>query len=652
MTVIPAWDLEPATQALVRRNPLHGNPLASREDLRRAVGDLVAPVLSWASGSGARVRLGVGGADHDAAAVEMESLVRPLWGVAPLLAGGGTFASAGLWVRGIEAGTDPAHPEYWGDVGRYDQRMVEMAGLAFALLLAPGTFWDPLPPEAKDRAERWMLSINDRSMPDTNWLFFRVLTNLALRSLGRRWSEEATRDALGRIDGFHVADGYYRDGRAYQLDYYTPMAMHFYGLMVARLASDRFPDHASRFRDRARAFAQDFQHWFADDGAAVPFGRSMTYRFAQGAFWAACAWAGEEVLPWGRVKGLLLRHLRWWAGQPIAERDGVLSIGYAYPNLLVSETYNAPGSPYWALKPFLVLALPDDHPFWAAAEEGPEALPGGRVLAAAGGFAMRRGPGDAVVLTGGQDGRRYRGHDAKYGRFAYSSAFAFSVQSEARGPDRPALSAVDNGMMASRDGLAWTSRAGITEAGIEGGMAWGRWRPDDRLVVDTWLDFAGPGWHVRLHRIETDAPLQLAEGGFAVDGTGVGYVSPDDWPRFAPGPAFVRTRSAISGLLDLSGSRVGTVVRAAPNTNLRFPRTVFPRLVGMVPAGRSWLATAAFAVPDPSAAVSTPELPDAMRALIARDGLDPAAFRSRRSARPVLRPLARRMVRRLSLGWR
>ena len=54
--------------------------------------------------------------------------------------------------------------------------------------------------------------------------------------------------------------------------------------------------------------------------------------------------------------------------QPIFDNGGILTVGYTYPNLLMSETYNAPGSPYWALKAFVFLALPDDHPFWQADE--------------------------------------------------------------------------------------------------------------------------------------------------------------------------------------------------------------------------------------------------------------------------------------------
>lgn len=42
------------------------------------------------------------------------------------------------------------------------------------------------------------------------------------------------------------------------------------------------------------------------------------------------------------------------------------TIGYCYPQMYMAERYNAPGSPYWGMKSFLLLALPDDHPFWIA----------------------------------------------------------------------------------------------------------------------------------------------------------------------------------------------------------------------------------------------------------------------------------------------
>ena len=73
-------------------------------------------------------------------------------------------------------------------------------------------------------------------------------------------------------------------------------------------------------------------------GAAIPFGRSLTYRFACGAFFAALAVAEVSDMPAplssaGAVKGFLLRHMRWWAthSDDIFCSDGTMNIGYLYP---------------------------------------------------------------------------------------------------------------------------------------------------------------------------------------------------------------------------------------------------------------------------------------------------------------------------------
>ncbi|TCT31737.1 DUF2264 domain-containing protein [Martelella mediterranea] len=615
------WDRQPLVRQMAECNPMSGNPLKSRADLQDAVMALFRPLQPWYSEGSARLRLSVSAAHYDDTAAEMEAFVRPLWGIVPLVTGNYSFPETKLFTEGLAHGMDPNHQEFWGEPDDFDQRLVETAGIALALLLAPETFWAPLPEPAKDKVERWLLQINEREVPDNNWLFFRVLVNLGLRNVGRQWSEEAVRAALERIETYYLGDGYYRDGKWGHRDYYLPMALHFYGLMIAKCAGDVFPEYAGRYRERARLFAQDFQHWFADDGAAVPYGRSLTYRFAEGAFWAACAFADEEVLPWGRVKGLLLRHLRWWSKMPIADRDGVLSVGYAYPNLLMSESYNAPGSPYWGLKIFLVLALDESHPFWAAEEEPPEALPGGRVFAPSAGFAMRRAPGDAVMLTGGQDGREHRLHDAKYARFAYSSAFGFSVQCDMTSPDRPDCSAVDSGIAISRDGRTYISRAVITEEGADRGMVWGVWQPDDRLRIESWMDFAGEGWHVRLHRIDTMDRLFLSESGFSVDRTGEDKPGFGDGLSAVTGCARVATPTQTTAIVDLSSARAGEIIRAAPNTNIRFPRTLFPRLFGELPAGEHFIATAVYGVTKRVDTLPPVSVPDTIRAFCAENGV-------------------------------
>jgi hypothetical protein len=73
-------------------------------------------------------------------------------------------------------------------------------------------------------------------------------------------------------------------------------------------------------------------------GAAIPFGRSLTYRFSCGGYFAALAIAGVSDMPAplgsaGAVKGFLFRHLRWWMAhsQDIFYPDGTMNIGYLYP---------------------------------------------------------------------------------------------------------------------------------------------------------------------------------------------------------------------------------------------------------------------------------------------------------------------------------
>ncbi len=61
-----------------------------------------------------------------------------------------------------------------------------------------------------------------------------------------------------------------------------------------------------------------------------------------GGFWGAVIMAGVTLpaapLTVGIVKGLLCRHLRYWAGKAdIFCPDGTLNIGFHYPNMYMSE---------------------------------------------------------------------------------------------------------------------------------------------------------------------------------------------------------------------------------------------------------------------------------------------------------------------------
>ncbi|MDP3179132.1 MAG: DUF2264 domain-containing protein, partial [Spirochaetaceae bacterium] len=348
--------------------PIAHNALRTRAEVESSLAQILEPLEGCFARSGSGIHAGNSSAHYDEVAALLEGFSRTLWGTGPLAAGGGSSPFIGRSVRALAAGTDPSGPGYWGSGGDRDQRYVEMASISLCLLIAPRSFWEPLSSGERDKLAAWLASINEVELPPTNWEFFRVLVNLALRRLGRAFSPSRLERGLAAIDELYRDDGWYVDETNY--DNYNPFAFHFYGLVYATLFGNEDPARCAIFRERSRLFARSYLPWFGSEGSSIPHGRSLAYRFAASAFWSACAFAGEEVLPWGALKGLVLRNLRWWFARPIFDGGGLLTIGYGYPNLLMAEQYISPGSPYWALKAYLVLALPEQHPFWTA-EEAP-----------------------------------------------------------------------------------------------------------------------------------------------------------------------------------------------------------------------------------------------------------------------------------------
>jgi hypothetical protein len=616
-----------------RANPMAGNPLVTKDDVRRAVVDLVEPIVPYLSPGGARTRLGSFGATFATRVAELEGYARPLWGITPLVAGGGTFAHWDRWVAGLAHGTDPAHEEYWGPCGEaIDQRMVEMAAIGFALAFVPEHLWDPLTGRQRDQVVEWLRGIERGEPAPNNWQFFRLLVQMGLERVGVAVDRDAQARSVALLDSYAVGDGWYTDGAGGNVDYYVPFAFHTYGLVLAASGlGDR--GAAARYVERARAFAPDFRHWFAPDGAAVPFGRSLTYRFAQGSFWGALALADVDALDWPIVRGLALRHLRWWSERPISDRDGVLSVGYGYDNRRMSETYNSAGSPYWCMKAFTMLAAPDDHPCWSGPEAEPD--PPAVVTLSQAGMVVGRDDGQTVALMAPAPGgwSFVEESDAKYQKLAFSSRFGFSGDFAQYG-----FLYITDSMLAVTDPATGARgvRTGTRLAVVDDDIAFARWSPLPGVTVDTAL-WGGAPWHLRVHRVVTDRALALSETGFALpwEPEGFGPERPDtadngciaatsEWG----GSTIVDLRSPEEGSRSRE-PRTGELRALSPNANLMHPHVVVPELVATVDAGTHLLACAvgashdAVAVqPDRSPAVPS-DLLDRVEAFAARPDPQP-----------------------------
>ncbi len=590
-------------------NEVRNNPLQTRQDLVRAAVQLITPLTGCLTPGKARLMLGHTGASYDEGIAGMEGFSRVLWALTPMLAGKCPEAEAlwALWKEGLIHGTDPGHEEYWGDIGPFDQRMVEMAVMGMALCLIPERFYHELTPVQQDNLYRWLDQINQHEMPKNNWQFFRILVNIGFMNVGRPVNEARLQSDLDDMEGHYVADGWYFD-KATQRDYYTLWAFHYYGLVYARVMDKLEPERAARFRERARLILPRFAGWFDREGRGLPYGRSMTYRFAQSSFFSACAIAGvtSDEIGWGELKGLLLRNLRFWFRQPIFDRDGVLTIGYGYPNLIMTEGYNAPGSPYWAMKVFAVLALPEEHPFWQAEEkryDPPAVLCDEQVRLLLTRDEQNR---QVVAYTAGNHAYEHMHEDEKYEKFAYSSKFAFSVVKEAGTLKKGAF---DSMLALKGDKDLWHGRSGCDSFSLSEKEVAFTWRPMDGVCIQSRIIPVGM-WHVRKHVITTDRPLEGAEAAFAIPRDMAGarlcdriptHCQADEASASAHGP------QGSTAIFAIRGYAQGEVIAPEANTNLMASRTVIPTLHAAIPEGTTTLVCAVFADADDKLPQAIPE---------------------------------------------
>jgi hypothetical protein len=405
------------------------------------------------------------------------------------------------------------------------------------------------------------------------------------------------------------------------MDYYSgSFAIQFLQLLYSKLAGDFDQQRADHYRERAQQFALDFVYYFDPDGRSIPFGRSMTYRFAMVGFWGALAFADvtpPAPLTWGMVKGILLRHFRWWATQEdMFNNDGTLTLGYSYANMYLTENYNSPGSPYWCCLSFVPLALPESHPFWAAEEEAyPTSISAVAALKYPKHIMVHRG-GHTFLLSSGQACHYpVKAIHAKYGKFAYSASFGYSVptggyQLEQHAPDSMLALSEDGGEV-------WQTRRVVEDARIEYRddvpILISTWKPWSDVEVETFLIPPVDGsehWHIRAHRVRTGRDLQTSEGAFAIYGcqSSNGRILPpfpDPSNLSAEGTlaeiqrALTVSSAGAVGIVGLqSTDRSGRLVLADPNSNLLHGRTLLPSLAADLKSGTEvWFVSAVFALP-------------------------------------------------------
>ena len=545
-----------------------------KHQLEQSLLAMLKPLKTRFSEEKAGLPLGGFAAGYGMKIAEMEGAMRLLWGLTPYWADNGKEAEEWKdhFLNCVRHGTDPDHPAYWGDIHDRDQKIVEIAALSCNLMMTPDVIWNHL--------ASWLYQANSAIVPDNNWHFFVVLANLALKKLKKPYSKERILQGIDRYESFYLDHGWYGDGNRPQKDYYISFGIHFYCLLYVYFMEKEDPERCEKYRNRAVEFLETFRYWFDDQGRALAYGRSMTYRFAQAAFFSACIVVLKENCPRrGELKHLLRLHMEHWMAQPIFDNGGVLTVGYHYPNLLMSEGYNSPGSPYWAFKTFFPLALADDDSFWSEKEVEPVWKP--IITIPECNMVITHEPGQAFALTAGQYPAVVQSHSAaKYSKFAYSTVFGFSVP---RSTQRLYEVAPDN-MLAFEAYGVWFVRKQCSQYQIADGKVTCTWSPLEGITVETRLIPTEHGY-TGIHQINTAISCKINLGGFSYPVTAAMKTQEDSTSAKAGDS---NGYSQISMELTCSRQPVetkGQVINAAPNVNLMYPLTKIPSVTASLKPG-------------------------------------------------------------------
>ncbi len=551
--------------------------LEDKKDAQRLLIALIRPLIKYMDPAGSRFNLSGRGSTYSEEIRGMEAFCRPLWGLVPFWMGGGRQEEIErIYQRGLVSGTDPESPGFWGELSDSNQMFVEMAPIAFALIATPEILWDSLSDIQKENLASWLYKINYYKCPECNWVFFRIFVNTALKLRGKKYNSSILEKDKAFIETNYLGKGWYKDGKTGRVDYYSAFAMSFYSLLLSFFTGDCFEEE----KKRAGLFLRDYILWFDEKGGAIPYGRSLTYRFAQSAFISCAVISHVDTVPLGILKGIINRNIRYFLEKDIFTSDGVLEVGYAYSNSIMGEKYNAPGSPYWALKTFLFLSLGDDDEYWKVKEEPFPVKNETRFMEEGKMIVHNRGFDSSLYTPAFYDMNNLGHFQEKYFKFVYSTAFPFSCLNS---PDSLETMAPDSTLaIKGFDGIILTKykakafEISETEIVIE-------WSPIIGINIKTTVTVTPLG-HIRKESIENayDIPLEAYETGFAMQ-SGLlfeknGFIS-------------VKNREYTQTLKCLDGKGSGYLIKAYPNTNILYKNTVIPSICYSLNKGMNYFET-------------------------------------------------------------
>jgi hypothetical protein len=284
------------------------------------------------------------------------------------LADGRTLDLVEILRRGLTVGTDAGSAEYWGEVGHYDQRIVEAADVALTIWLTRDILWKRLKQSEQEQIERWLALAATRNVPDNNWHLFPTFVSLVLHELGVSVDLAPARQHYERLKTFYRGEGWFSDGPGNVYDYYNAWAIHYHLYWISRVS----PDWDAAFIASARReFLKSYKHLVGRSGVPMR-GRSVCYRMATPAPLVFDYASGSGATKPGEARRAL--DLTWaYFIRRGAVREGSVTQGYCGPDERLLDNYSGPASCLWSLRSLIpAFAIPARDRFWAGR---PDSLP-------------------------------------------------------------------------------------------------------------------------------------------------------------------------------------------------------------------------------------------------------------------------------------
>ena len=470
--------------------------------------------------------------------------------------GQGVDALIEFYLQGIIAGVDPDAPDRWVRLDEHPQAKVEAASIALILDLTRPWIWDRLDAVTQQRVIAYFAPVvGDTTYPQTNWVWFRLVVQTFLRSVGGPWSATDIADDLARHDSFARADGWMSDGDERSFDHYVGWALHLYPVLWSRMQG---AEELANGRTAADIVALD--RYLLDaialigaDGSPLLQGRSLIYRFAAAApFWVGVL-AEVPALSAGALRHAANRIVAHFDDHAVPDAAGLLTLGWHGEWRALAQSYSGPGSPYWAVKGLIGVLLPADHPVWAAPARPLPVETGDtlRTVRAAGWIVSgTRADGIVRVINHGTDHATQNslvGDSPLYARIGYSTATSPLLDEEAwENPLEQSVALIDSAGRASHRAAMELIEVRIQDGsesagtlGISASTSAAHWLTADttgrrhgsgldgvvtvagRLTVHSLVRGA---WEVRLARVESledgisADSLRLRIGGWPVTG--------------------------------------------------------------------------------------------------------------------------------------